>query len=441
VRVLYKTSEGSPEDYPVEPYENSPVWTLEDYHKRKVICCENVMPVPYPIEIDGRYYNIGEYIPLWKYIAALTPSITESEIREFYFFNLDRLKLRYANALATYLGKTMDEGDMQYVSKIIAAIFAHYRITYQIDPIWMSQISKIESRRCGIIDNYTGYSPPSPLFVDCCYIPSMRHPSLAKRTGVWDRHCYNWIVSVKDEYREKPSAGSVQIINPTLGVFQVTFPPMPEMVIRNVIPFAIDPIPYPSLTMTTSMLEQSKPLESHTMETILSIVWHTGFDWDSRSTKYYSDTKFYDINLDYSSLNGEGPDIDYLFPGEYARFTTREMGYIAGVGGIGGAVLSDCLVPVNSGIINAIASTEGGRMINSLLDRYSGCVTLAGWVNTFFSGNVKEIIYSFSPVSGLETSIDMRCVPFAPTLEQKFPQQFIDYVYHQLDKGEGGVVR
>jgi len=91
--------------------------------------------------------------------------------------------------------------------------------------------------------------------------------------------------------------------------------------------------------------------------------------------------------------------------------------------------------PQNKGVLEAIAQSESAKILNQYRDRLHGLATLAGFVNIEIQGHIRAITYSFTPTSGLETTIDMRnTVPFK-IKEEFLSQKQIDYLRRQVPKG------
>lgn len=413
---------------PIPVGTNPPVWDLEDVRERRVIACENVMPCPYPVTsvYTGREFNIGEFLPVYEYLESLTPPLSESDLRQLWFSSV--LERKYAKAVATETGTAESTANEQFVAGLISAVRAHYRQTYQIDPYWMDRMRDWSPRRVAVLDNYSRYAPPAPLWSDYCVIPKARHPAVAKRTALWSQHAYNWLVDTEDPLRQRPTAGTVGVVSMPLGIFRVSYPPLIDQVVAEIIPSAITPLPGVSVAGANSLLRESSLTEDFTLETLVSVVWDVDRDDDFDSRKKY--------HVVYSSYpdQARGPAIDYLSREEYARYAVREPESTA-VGAGAGAVL-DPSVPVNAGLLDAIAQSESARIINQFKDRWVGFVTLAGHHDFYCTGNIKNIIFSFSPGAGYETSVDMRDIPPNPTLEQTLPQKHLDYLYRHVSRAD-----
>ena len=419
VRIVGTTSLETPPSTAMLINPKPPLWSQNDIDNWRVIGCQNVIRVPYPVKspVTKQWYNIGEYVPMWEYLRAI--NLSESDVRSLYFSDVLARKF----ALSIY-GASPNIADEQYAFHIISNIKAHYRRVYQIDPWYVDRMEYWEPRRCAVIDNYSHFASPSPLWVDSCVVPTVRHPKVAKRTALWTSHAYNWLVESNDPYRQRPTGGSIVAISPALGIFEVTFPPLIDRVIKQIFPFALDPLPYPALSAAASMLTQCSILPDHAIETLISVVWSTDKD-----SKYEGKSKYHIVSIDYTGLGGKGPDIEYLSRLEVARFPVRE------VSGEGGGAINDPSVPANETLLFSIANSESAKLINQFIDRYCGVLTMSGAVPVQLLGNLKAVIYSFTIASGLTTTVDFREVPANPTLEQTLNQDEIDFLRRHVSDG------
>ena len=116
--------------------------------------------------------------------------------------------------------------------------------------------------------------------------------------------------------------------------------------------------------------------------------------------------------------------IEYLSTSDRARY---QLEWSAS-----GVVSDDKEKPVNSSFCNALAASEGARILNSLKDRYVGIYTTIGYFPMTPLGHVSSVIYSMSPGAGLETIIDARDVPPMPTIEQTVGQEHISFLRQQV---------
>jgi hypothetical protein len=253
-----------------------------------------------------------------------------------------------------------------------------------------------------------------------CYIPSVRHPQLAKRVGTWQNHAYNWKLAVDDPTRSRPTGATINTLDANLGIFKISMPPNLENVIMRVFPFCLTKLPYPSLSSTTYLLEECQLEEEHHFETIVSIVWAVNREDLPSWTRHKIFT--------FSPRNAEGPEIWHLCDTEYARYKL-DGSHSYDADGDDSAE--------NDGIIRALANVEAARITNSYRDRYSGHCTFAGFVDTQLAGTIKTIGYSFTPGSGLTTTIDARDIPPPPTYEQSLNQRHIDFLRRHITRADG----
>lgn len=393
----------------------------EDIDNFRVLNCVNVMPIPYPVSHNGRNYNIGEWIPIVSYLNIV--GISEADIRNYYFASV--MERRYANQIEIATGAAPSQANEQYAHQIISAIKAHYRRTYRIDSYYTDRMAYWEPRRCTVINNYDHYAPVSPVFVDCCFLPYLRHPLVAKRTASWNTDAYNWEINTNDARREKPTGASLSVVSQEYGIFSIDFPRPIEFALDRIFPFALDPLPYRSLSGSAYNLQRCHLKDTHHLEAIISIEWQTGTD-----SKFNGNKKYYDLNFNFNNP-GQGPPLEYISNLDYARMPVRGLvTELPGAGGVIPAVDPD--VPVNKSMLDGLAVAEAAKLSNQYKDRYSGYVTFAGFVDTNLAGTIKSIAYSFSPSSGLETIVDAREMPPAPTIEQQVSQEMLAYLKHQI---------
>ncbi len=418
---------------------NSPSITQDNITKRQVIGCENVIPVPYPYsDAGGKLWNVGEYVPMWKYLKD--QNLSEAIVNQYYFS--DMLAVYFAQKqTGTYV-----KSRLSLAFHIANTIKKHYRQTYQIDPFYMDRIKKWEARRVAVTDNYSRFSPPSPLWADYCVAPNARIPLVAKKLAIWSPvKYYNWFIDIEDADRERPTAGSIGGVNQALGIFRVKYPVDVTRNIKQIIPSAIDNSTVPGVvlqalqTQITSMHLSAE----HKLETLVSIIWNTDRfgSFNSRGntlSKSYSfqdftladpiwDNKYRTIDLDYQLHLGKGPDIEYLSRLDYARFRYPDI--------VEGAQVIEKDAN-NIGNIEAMAQSEGAKLINQYIDRVSGNATYAGAVTGQLKliGNIKSIIYTFSPGKGLETRLTLSEHVPTPTTEQTLPQDALNFVQRQVTR-------
>jgi hypothetical protein len=414
-----QTNEGLT-NVPLRVDTTNPNITPQDFDTGRMIGVENVVRVPFPVGI----YKMGEYIPMWRFLQLV--GLTDADVRGKWFNGL--LEHWTMWLLTSASGGVYLESNYGRASQICSTIRQHYRRVYWIDPYWMDKIKIWEPRRVAIIDNYSRFSSPSPLWVDCCFVPSSRVPSVAKRDASWKTMAKNWKVDIEDAYRLKPTVGTINTINQHLGIFSISFPQDLENVIETIIPSCVDGIPEgaPTAGATSILWSQAKLQLNHVMETMCSIVWQA-----HRTKGFVFPGKYHEIGYNYTNEGGVGPEVEYLSHLEYARFP---LNTIASEGGERGPFFN-LIDPCNSYILNALSAAEAAKIMNQYKNRMVGEVIFAGDTDLILNGNINSITTKFSS-SGLETIVNAETIPPDPSYEQVLPQNVINFLYRNVSRGD-----
>jgi len=256
---------------------------------------------------------------------------------------------------------------------------------------------------------------------------------------------YNWYVNINDPKREHPTAGSINVVNQALGIFRVKYPVDQTRNIKQIIPGALEfgtvggVVLGPIYTQLTDM----RLSETHTMETMISVIWLTDKEdgFDSRGSTYSEayhtldmdlpnpilNNKYTTIELDYTELGGKGPDIEYLSALDYSRHRFPS---------IKGSNQIDEVDPANIGNLEDMAQAEGAKIINQYRDRISGTATYAGAITGQLKviGTILGVDYFFTPGRGLETKITLAEHTPTPSLLQNLSQGAINFIQGQVTK-------
>jgi hypothetical protein len=423
-RVIASSSNDLAPGAPLPVYENKPLWSKVDSDSKppRVIGCENVIRVPYETDnlIAGGTYKAGEYAPMWEYLASI--GLPEDKVQQLWFS--DHLYRWYAKKKELEMGTGFTVESERFSKYIIANIKNHYRQVYRIEPYWCDRIEKWYAKRVTSIDNYTKYTPPSPVFADYCVIPNQKCPIFSRRKALGETQAYNWIVRDNDIYRTRVTPGTLQVLNHDLGIFKVFFPPLVDQVISEIIPCAVAPLPYPATSSGSPLIESCHLTGSHTFETIISVKWSVAEAQD----KFDSPSKFYSINMA-PKEEGTGPPIEFVSKKEYARYSVREMN-------LDGTIINDQDRPVNSELLGAIANAENSRLLMQYKNRPCGLVEVPGFVGMRLNGHMVGIIYTFDTASGLKTTIDLRGQVPSFAVESYLTTGQLSYLYKQLPRGD-----
>lgn len=428
VRVISKSSVDTPSGQAITISARPPTVLPQDIVERRAIACENVISVPYPVTSAGVTYNIGEYLPMWKYLSII--GLTELELQQHWFAT--RLERRVSELFRVQAGSGLTAIIDAQAANVASALRHNYRQTYQIDPFMADRMKTWMNRRVKIIDNYSHFQPPSPLWSDFCIVPKRRHPYVAKGLGLWATHAYNWYANTYDEFRQRPTAGTIDIVSQQLGVFRVSFPGLIDRTLEEIIPSAVENLPGGYAGSGNAFWEQAYLASTHTLETIISVVWDLDYQ-----DQYDSTRKFWQISIP-GSIAGitEGPEIDFLSRQDYAREGIREDTAPL----FGGGIVAGAIPRIeNQNILSAVANAEAAKLLNQQRDRIVGQVKVAGIPEGLkLLGNIKAIVYQFSPKAGLETIIDARDIPPDPSIEQQVPADVLAYLKKQVYKSRTG---
>jgi len=396
--------------------------TADMINRRQAIGCVNVIQVPIAITIAGRKYNIGEYAPIKEFIDAV--GISDEDVRAKWWLNL--LEVELSKRLQANSNIDITDRPEPLAVMICAAIRQHYRQFFMIDPVVFDFIEQWEARRVSVVDNYSRFRPPSPLWADFALVPKVRSLDLAFGRGLNSLGMVNYFVADNDPSRERPTVGTVVMVDHDLGIFRVEYPHVAiSGSVDEIIPSCV--LNPPDLRLNANIIgrkaftidpERTHLHPSFVMETIISVSWLADRDGMVNSAKRYFDIDFNFGTADPTFGKCLGPPVEILSTKEFARVD------------LDGNV-------VNRGILDAIASVEKNITMFSFKDRFVGYTTIPGFraEEIGVDGNIKSLMTSLSPSEGAETTIDMLEVPSTPTLEQTLPYQAREFLYRQVNRG------
>jgi len=201
---------------------------------------ENCLPLPDPYTtIAGQRVAQGTWVPLrivipvWAAEVAQVsgPPLTFANIRK-YWFTLDSMYLRFDK---------LDQGadDKSWAARI-AAIKAHYRQTYIINPEWMRYIRDLKPQRVGVLDPVTGTRSPSMAWSQYAIIPSDKAKAYA---AIWNRE--NQFVSANingypgidaELYEQSAAPAVVEVLDRELGILKINYRTDPHGMRSSVVP-------------------------------------------------------------------------------------------------------------------------------------------------------------------------------------------------------------
>lgn len=413
--------------YSADQYKKTPVvgisplanvWTAEDIASRRVIGLINVIQAPLQVTIDGKQIQIGEWVPLHKFIAAY--GISEADICQGIFGGIFETKV----AMSLYNPPTVAYDQAERIAlHVCSAIKDSYRQIFMIEPYYMDRIEEWRPRRVSVINTFDRYSQVSPLFADYCTIPFLRNAPQAKGlVPAWNYDVYNWLVDVEDPKREKPTPGTVHVINQPLGIFRISYPAPKNQTTNTILPFGIDParLPLPAVGETAPYLAASHLKATYSLATIMSVIWSVDQN-DSylpNGASYSKESKYWSVPVGFGAEGErEFHPIEYYSNAEHARFGIKDNAF-----------------PVNYSFLQALTHSEAARIMIGFKDFYAGVITGAGFVAAKPVANIKTVMYSLSPSNGLETIIDMRDSLPVPMLEHNLKQEHIDFLRKHISR-------
>lgn len=407
---------GNPRKLTATIVPTSDVSTQTNIDQQTTIGCINVVKAQFiPNEFLG-LYNIGEYVEIKEYLSLF--GLTEDLLRETFFGDILRKELSFF-----FLNPTsfQQEG---LAGAIASNIKSSYRQLFMIDPYFLDRIKNWEDKRVEIVDFFSGYRPPSPTFMDYTVIPKVR--DLQQVRGETNNFQTKSVrINDFDPKREKDTLFSINVVNPSLGIFAVSSPPITDTTVAENIPSALEEdVPINPTFGGDPFLSGAKLAVDHTMETLVSVVWnYDPRDKFDSSDIVLKDGKYHDIVYNFLTGNAQfgpslGPEVEFLSNREFARYNKD-------------------LELVNDGIINAIADAEVAKIMNRYKDRIAGYITLPFFVDFPLLGNLQTVTYTMSPNTGFTTSIDVTQPPFDPTVESQLSDSDRQYLYKQLNNFVG----
>lgn len=435
VWLTYTKESSSGVESEIKVLPKAGVWTDSDIEDGRVIGVENVIPISYPVtDSAGNDYKVGEWVTLAKYLELFGKGLTETDIQSQWFSS--KLEAKYINILNTLAGG-VTEGNEQFGRNIIGNLRNHYRQTFRIDPFFMDLIDSWETRRVGIVDNYSHFNPPSPLFSDYTIVPHFKNPLVAKRLASWDSHIISWSVNTQDKYRTAPTAGTVSMVNQALGIFRISYPSTMFSAIKEIIPFALVLPPDDALgninksIITPTYLATCKLSSTFEMQTIVSVVWNQGVP---------TLQKYKGMFYDFPTQGGEWKDeVEKFSRSEYARYGI-ERSVSEGPDEVLSASPSRWEF-VNESLIDTVGKGEAARTFQQFKDYLDGSCSLAGLVLRPLFGNMNAITIQISPGSqgiddpGLTSTYSFKpLMPFS--LEQKVNQDTINFLHRHVSRGD-----
>jgi hypothetical protein len=404
------------------------LWTEEAAKSMRIIGVENVLPLPRPINFDGKEHLAGEWFPLQKYLYYL--GISDKDVRENWF--AERLSFKLYLLFIKQFGSQTRETLYTQANYIANIIKTHYLQTFIIDPYIMTFIDRIYLKKISIIDNYTGYSPLSSVYSDYTIVPHLRNPRIAKRLENWNTSIVSWNIEEKDPYRSKETIQYLTVLSSNLGIFQIKTQPTVYSPIQDIIPFKLKVGPARALgeninnsIAIPAMLDKCVIDEKFEMLAKIGVVWKAKEENDNTNS-YNSEKKYYIIEKEEEKLKAEGNPITKYDPTCLARITLKQFND-------DGSIKYDENTLIDKVIIDTIAKGYNDRINQQYRDYLKGKTILAGYVNINLFGNITSVLYEFSIKNGTNTTYET--MPYIPySIDNTIDQKTLNFIHkHLLD--------
>jgi hypothetical protein len=438
-------------------------YSQEDIDAGKVVGCQNVIQLPLDTEINTdegpETFMRGTWVSMESYLPAV--GLTDALVRKLWFGTM--LEVYHA-------GVDAEQGDLEQLDPLklqeAAAIRAHYRQSWQIDPYWVVRWTTWDTNRAGIIDSVTRYRLPTPLWANYCVVPKVRLPQHARYPGIWKQKAYNVLVKDDDEEQLEGvveesegkqtegafTAGKISKVDEKIGIFSVQYPRAVDQTVSEIIPSAVDNLPEGSPDSNRMIFLGSRLKSWHTLEAVISVTPAV----KSKTVKLSSEQAF-ERGLDENESEieeedpelawlrfiinpkdaGKGPLVEFKSSIEVARYPI-----LRGLSGEQRQLSEEALsqgLPINTGMLAAIAQVEANKIMHTFKDRLSGYAVFpgvdVGKLKLF--GPCRAIKIIWSPTQGLRSEYDLTIPPTPPDLvQQGVPEALQRFVQRRLPQEE-----
>lgn len=427
------------------------VFTEQNISDRFVITAENVIPVMRATfsEINQKTWQPGEYAPMQEFLSEINlvdgnpntiyrTGTADKYVRDLWFSG--QMEQQFAQRLAVQTGGFLEQNYI-YAYTLTQLVRQHYRQTYQISPIYLDQMLYWEAQRAAVVDNFSHYSPPSPLWANCCIVPMSKTPSVIKGTAAWRVMAYNLEIKKNDPLRATYTPGTIGVVNEQLGIFRVNYAQDINLRVAQIIPSSVDRLPSVSPADIDKTWETANLSQEHTMETLITVVWAAK---SGSEDAFNFRNKYFSVPVNFGGIDPTSSFVfTYISKLESARYSARTnfnavsalgVGFSAIVGGAIGAVPATGDKPDNIDILQTIANAEATKINFRFKDRLVGKVVLAGFHDIDLFAHLKASEISFGR-DGLETTLSFADYPIQPQLEQILPQNTLNFLKRQIPRG------
>jgi hypothetical protein len=403
-----------------------PLWNNQEKDNMRVIALQNVIQLPYTIELGGKKYNQGEFFPIQKFLWYL--GLNDKTVCENWF--ADRLIYIIYTKFLKEQGQETREKLYKYANMVSSAIHSSYLQLFMIDPFVIPYINYFTNRDLVILDNYSRYQTLAPVYADYTIIPHLRNPKIAKRLENWDNSIVNWDIEKEDPYRVQPTVQFFSIVNQDLGVIKIMFPSTIFSPFQEILPFKLK-IP-PSRAMGQSinnLIALPSMLDKCVISEEYYLLIRASIAWKAKETgspeKYNNDKKFHIFSFpENKDLPARGLEYTKFDPTLYAKFSMLRYTKT-------GEIDLQYDTFVNETITYSMAKSLRHMIKQQYRNYFKGRVLLAGYITMKLFSNINSVTHMFSPTKGTCTMYEAN--PYIPyTLEQVSDQILINKLHKQL---------
>lgn len=203
---------------------------------------ENVLPIPdYQLQVGNDLLVQGTWITFEQALAAWN-ALGVPGIGRLDYDIILRAMVPWMGLWSALKLMGLRDPSADWAARI-AAIEAHFRRTYRINPRIMDRTFSIMAERCATIDPVRGQRAPAVAYTDYCIIPSMKaHYAQASAnadlSAVMNVPGYPTDGLISSTSKVAPA--SVKIIDPDQGIIQLDFLVDPMRMAEQVLPGMIE---------------------------------------------------------------------------------------------------------------------------------------------------------------------------------------------------------
>lgn len=398
---------------------------------------ENVLPVPdYTIPINGKWVCQGTWVTFDEYLEAISSiPIPGAHIPKLDHSFLQKAFMPYLDLWGALQLLGVRDPDVDWIARI-AAMAAHYRRTYRINPKWRKRFFRFYAYRVATIDPQHGTRAPSEVYADYAYLGGQRYwwKQIAEKpeTGIADLSYATNVAgypqgatmsdgkSKKFTDTSKAAPARVQILDHDQGIIQFDYQLDPVKLFDRILPSQVNDGPTGDVTQRTRSIAFNAVIKGaenavpklkaeHRACVIMTAVPacpNSLAQYYKVSVEPSQVTKLLPVALLSSLMDAKGPKMDvFIGPGiETARFAwsdDRETD-IGGMFGVDmpnvppgtpandvGLVINDSQDASGAASLQAIARAAAARIYGmyavhaagSATGILNGAVTLAGFLS------------------------------------------------------------